>query len=403
MDQHTTASPSSWKDKDNGADVESQAHRPQAFDKAHLLVLYPKVLHVVASLKLFSLAKFNLIQSLRRSLKMRLPCRLMTSCHAQILDEQLLEHKKHGSHKGILPQPRHLLHRHLLRDFCEQALRKSSRALKSLRKQSSLGHKQEQKQKRAVGDAQAEAVTYETCMGAIRQLVVAGALCLSEHLGSRANTQHACTGARSSTPLMTAGGKRGAHGLRATPEHRVASCREEEDKQEGEEEPLGWPELSYEASKHAQVMCSKLKKWLEEEAERCVGGELVASVNKCGAAAANNLACLFIGAGKPHAALYHLEMCMRYEGEADKVEDAAGMLSPLKSILILSGLQYHTLHTPTQQCVPTFCLRHAGAGTHFNAAAYVVTTRWMVLVHPLDFGLIKPTTTVCGMRVQGRI
>jgi hypothetical protein len=24
---------------------------------------------------------------------------------------------------------------------------------------------------------------------------------------------------------------------------------------------------------------------------------------------------------------------------------------------------------------------------------YVVTTRWMVLVHPLDFGLIKPTTT----------
>jgi hypothetical protein len=34
---------------------------------------------------------------------------------------------------------------------------------------------------------------------------------------------------------------------------------------------------------------------------------------------------------------------------------------------------------------------------------HVVTTRWMVLVHPLDLGLIKPTTTTTTTTTTTRL
>jgi hypothetical protein len=54
--------------------------------------------------------------------------------YPKVLDDSLLQPNRHSSkgNKGILPHPRHLLHGHLLRGFCQDVLKASSLACHSI-------------------------------------------------------------------------------------------------------------------------------------------------------------------------------------------------------------------------------------------------------------------------------
>ena len=141
----------------------------------------------------------------------------MHTCIHTYIYTYIHTHTHHSSkgNKGILPHPRHLLHGHLLREFCQDVLKASSLACHSITHPASQVRRQASGKLAppdpidlyssssqvisisiylSIDHARARASTHththtqthtNTHTQLIRKLVVAGALCLSEHLCDR--------------------------------------------------------------------------------------------------------------------------------------------------------------------------------------------------------------------------
>ena len=213
--------------------------------------------------------------------------------YPKVLDDSFLQPNRHSSkgNKGILPHPRHLLHGHLLHGFSQDVLKASSLACHSIthpaapvRRQASgklappdpiqiysrssqaisiylsIDRSIDQSSTHAHTHTRTHAHTHTHTHNTqlIRQLVVAGALCLSEHLCDRP----VCDTVIASAPLFEL-------------------CPASDHEYTGRTEGLrfsGWAELAYEAWKRALHLCSLVEGVLEGHG--LVGGHMSATVDK---------------------------------------------------------------------------------------------------------------------------
>ena len=285
--------------------------------------------------------------------------------YPKILDEELLTHNKHrsGKMKGVLPGPRESLHGDKLRGFCDDVLRDSAAQVKHLSLTSTEAIPVVKRTKADVTKADflersskgsgvmappPDTLTlYTSSCACITELIIAGALALSEHLSP---TQ--CPTESPGTP-----GRLPGEFLRDNADVPVGAGWEEG----------GWQELAYEACKRAQQLCLLLYPRLERLG--LMGGAMSATLDKFQAAAANNLGCIYVSGSKPHAALYYLEQALKYQDAGMHkffcVYVFVDTLRGMRALFHVRACRYkhtHIIHTGTFET-------EDAAGTHLNAAS----------------------------------